>query len=59
MAPDTPDIVEQKQEIVGFQSRGAGPVGHPSGVQGKTLNSQYQVYTKAELTLGGPHIYRL
>ncbi len=38
-APDPPDIVEESQEIVDFQSRGGGPVGHPQGVQGKTLIS--------------------
>ncbi len=37
LAPDLPNIVEQLQELVDFQSRGGGPVGHPQGVQGNTL----------------------
>jgi hypothetical protein len=34
-APGPPDIVGASSEIIGFRNRGAGPVGHPQGVQVK------------------------
>ncbi len=36
-APGRPDIVGLSSEIVGFRNLGGGPVGHPQGVQLKTL----------------------
>ncbi len=36
-APGPPDIVGLSWEIVGFRDRGGGPVGHPQGIQVKTL----------------------
>jgi hypothetical protein len=39
-APDPPDIVGLSREIVEFRSWSGGPVGHPQGVQSKTLNFQ-------------------
>ncbi len=46
-APDPSDIVEQPNEIVDFRSRGVGPVGHPQGVQGKTLIFNMKYLPKA------------
>ncbi len=46
-ATDPADIVEQPQEIVDFQSRGGGPVGHPQGVQSKTLIFNIKYLPKA------------
>ncbi len=46
-APDPPAIVEQPSEIVGFRSVGVGgPVGHPQGVQGKTLIFNIKYFPK-------------
>ncbi len=42
-APGPPDIVGLSSEIVGFRNRGGGPVGHPQGVQVKTIYSQYKM----------------
>ncbi len=36
-APGPPDILGLSSEIIGFRNRGGGPVGHPHGVQVKTL----------------------
>ncbi len=36
-APGPPDIVGLSQEIIGYRHRGGAPVGHPQGVQVKTL----------------------
>ncbi len=36
-APGSPDIVGLSSEIIGFRNRDGGPVGHPQGVQVKTL----------------------
>ncbi len=47
--PDAPDIVQQPMEIVGFRSRGGGPVGHPQGVRGKqNANFQYKTPSKSQ-----------
>jgi hypothetical protein len=51
-APDPPDIVEQSSEIFDFRSRGGGPVGHPQGVQSKTLILNIKYHPKAS------HVYR-
>ncbi len=46
-APDPPDNVGWSSEIIDFRSQGGGPVGHPQGVQGKTLIFNIKYLPKA------------
>ncbi len=50
-----PDIVEERQEIVDFRSRGGGPVGHTQGVQGVQAVLKGEITIKSKLPPGsGP-----
>ncbi len=44
--PRTPNVVGQPSEIIGFRNRGGGPVGHPQGVQVKTLIINIKCFPK-------------